>query len=226
GNNTYTGNTVINSGTFLANNTAGSATGIGSVSTVTNSGATLGGTGSISGGTAGSITINSGTQLRIGSTHGVAGGAGAQDFQLGQGGNVAITLTGSLQFDLFGNEGDTTAAEADRLVINTTASEIVLGGTIVVADVSGGSGWTSGVWQLIDWSSLGSNPTRTGTFNFDFSAALGSLADGYTWSTEDFLNSGTISVVAVPEPSRAVLLLLGTLAFLAQRRRPASRSIV
>lgn len=222
GNNTYTGNTLISSGAFLANNTAGSATGGGSVSTLAGSGATLGGTGSISGGSAGSIAINSGTKLRIGSTHGVAGGAGAQDFQLGQGGNVAITLAGSLQFDLFGNEDGLTATEADRLLINTTASEIVLGGTIVVADVSGGSGWTSGVWQLIDWSSLGTNPTRNGTFNFDFSTALGSLAEGYTWSTADFLTNGTISVVAVPEPSRVVLVLLGAMALFARRRRPGA----
>ncbi|WP_050031073.1 autotransporter-associated beta strand repeat-containing protein [Verrucomicrobium sp. BvORR034] len=220
GSNTYTGNTLISSGVFLANNATGSATGSGSVSTLAGSGATLGGTGSISGGSAGSITINSGTQLRIGTTHGVAGG-GAQDFQLGQGGNVAITLAGSLQFDLFGNEDGLAGTESDRLIINTSASEIVLGGTIVVADVSGGSGWTSGVWQLIDWASLGTNPTRTGAFNFDFSAAMSSLADGYTWSIDDFLSNGTISVVAVPEPSRVLLVMLGAGALLSRRRRVA-----
>src|SRR4029079_6817702 len=44
GTNIYTGDTAVNDGTFLVNNTAGSGTGTGSV-TVSNAGTTLGGTG-------------------------------------------------------------------------------------------------------------------------------------------------------------------------------------
>ena len=57
---TYTGNTTVSSGTLLANNTSGSATGLGGVTVAT--GAVLGGTGTIGGAT----TLQSGAVLAAG----------------------------------------------------------------------------------------------------------------------------------------------------------------
>ncbi len=58
--NTYSGNTTVNAGTLLANNSAGSATGLGAV-TIANGG-TLAGSGIISG----AVTVNSGGSLAPG----------------------------------------------------------------------------------------------------------------------------------------------------------------
>ena len=63
---------------------------------------------------------------------------------------------------------------------------------------------------------------------FDFSLAQGSfdsiLADGLVFDTTNLLSQGTLtisSVAAVPEPSAAIVLVLGSLGFLQRRRRQA-----
>lgn len=228
GANIYYGGTTVTLGTLLANNanpTSSSATGSGNVTVA--SGATLGGTGSISGGSAASINLGPGSFLMIGNTHNLAAGAtstasgytsAVADLHLGSATDVNITLAGTLQFDLFANDvANITADEADQLKIASTFGSITLGGTIAVADVSGAAtgSWTAGTWRLIDWS--GYSGTKTGSFTFNLPTAP--LADGYTWNTNNFLNDGTISIVAVPEPGRVFLLGLAAGTFLLRRRR-------
>lgn len=197
--NNYSRGTLISAGTLLATNTTGSATGTGNV--ITSGTGTLGGTGIISGGTGASITIASGTRLMVGNTHqvasGVAGSAGylgqVSTLRLGGASNVAITLAGTLQFDLFSNAGSATLGQADLLSLTTQAASITLGGTISLADVTGAHApWRAGTWQLIDWSGIGS-AAKTGEFTFDFSN-IAPLPSGYGWVTTNFLNDGTISI--------------------------------
>jgi autotransporter-associated beta strand protein len=199
GANNYSRGTLISAGTLLVTNTTGSATGTGNV--ITSGTGTLGGTGIISGGTGASITIASGTRLMVGNTHqlanGVAGSAGylgqVSNLRLGGATNVAITLAGTLQFDLFSNAGAATLGQSDLLSLSTQASAITLGGIISVADVSGShSPWRAGTWQLIDWTGIGS-ATKTGNFTFDFANAS-ALPSGYGWVTDNFLTDGTISI--------------------------------
>jgi hypothetical protein len=67
-------------------------------------------------------------------------------------------------------------------------------------------------WRLIDWATLGG--AASGTFTtFD----LPMLDGGLMWNTSMLYTLGTVSIV--PEPSRAVLLLLGLGAALLRRRR-------
>lgn len=202
GANNYSRGTLVTAGTLLATNTIGSATGSGSVTT--SGTATLGGTGFITGGAGSSITIASGTKLMIGNTHQVAAGAtgaagyvgAASNLRLGTNANVAITLAGTLQFDLFTNAGASTLGQADLLTLGTTASSITLGGTISVVDSTPvHSPWTAGRWQLIDWTGIGS-ATKTGTFTFDFTGA-GALPTGYGWVTDTFYTDGVISVAKI-----------------------------
>lgn len=196
--NIYYGPTNISAGTLLAMNAAGSATGTGNVTTSATG--ALGGTGFVTSGNGGSITIASGTRLMIGTTHGLAAGsagpalttAAAGTLRLGTNANVALTLAGILQFDLFSSSDGITAGGADKLVLQTTAPEVALGGVITLADVTGvHAPWRAGIWQLFDWAGIGT-ATQTGAFTYNFAST--SLASGYTWNTDDLLTTGSISV--------------------------------
>ena len=77
-------------------------------------------------------------------------------------------------------------------------------------------------WQLIDWAGL----TPTGTFTFtnvsgnytsDFTD-LPALTGGLKWDISQLYITGTI-IVAVPEPGRLLLIILGLMALGWRRRR-------
>ena len=87
-------------------------------------------------------------------------------------------------------------------------------------------------FNLLDWTALGSV-----TFNTRYNAAsysgflfgngddnlgfdLPDISGGtYAWDISSFTTDGTISIVVVPEPSRALLLMTGMLALTCRRRR-------
>ena len=199
--NIYYGPTNISAGTLLAMNATGSATGTGNVTT-SGTGA-LGGTGFVTSGNGGSITIASGSRLMIGTTHGLAAGstgpalttAAAGTLRLGTNANVALTLAGILQFDLFSASDGISPGSSDRLVLQTTAPDVTLGGVITVADVTGPHApWRSGTWQLFDWTGIGA-ATQTGAFTYNFAST--SLASGYGWITDDLPTTGSVSVEKV-----------------------------
>jgi autotransporter-associated beta strand protein len=112
GANTYTGGTTVNSGTLLANNSTGSATGSGSVTVKAT--ATLGGTGAISG----AVTLESGGAL--------SPGASIESLATG-----AVTLvSGSIFIAQINSSGIPTA---DRLDVS---GSLVLGGaTLQITDL-------------------------------------------------------------------------------------------
>lgn len=198
GANIYYGPTTISAGTLLAMNVTGSATGTGNVTTSASGG--LGGIGIVSPAAGGSVTIGSGTRLMVGTSHGTVAGvegavgyvSGPGQLTLGSAANVALTLAGQLQFDLFSKSDGVTPGSADRLVLNTTATTVTLGGTVVVADSTGSlPGWRAGTWQLVDWTGVG---TASQIGGVTFNLPTGSLASGYQFDTSAFLTTGSISV--------------------------------
>ncbi len=197
--NNYTRGTLVSTGTLLVNNSSGSGTGSGSVTT--SGSATLGGTGTIAGGAGAALTVAAGTRLMVGNTHGLglgaAGAAGTASapaaLTLGSASDVALTLAGTLQFDLYRQAGDLAAADADRLRLQTAAASLTLGGTVAVANATGTPTlWKAGAWQLIDWSGIGA-ATRSGTLGFDFSQTA--LASGFSWDSSSFQADGILRLV-------------------------------
>lgn len=213
--NSYTGGTTVASGTLLVNSTTGSGTGTGSVLVAT--GAVLGGNGRIAPtGTAG-ITIDG--QL----APGLPNAAGTLTLAP-ETGDVVFSSTSSLLFQLFGASSYDSLAFAptsdgllDFTSLPTSGFDIVLAG--------GYSPQPGESFRLLDWGALTSSQAATGLDRsglFDFSAAP--LADGqWFWDTSAFAATGFISVGIVPEPGRALLVGLGTLALLARRRRVSAQ---
>ncbi|WP_265595753.1 autotransporter-associated beta strand repeat-containing protein [Verrucomicrobium sp. BvORR106] len=229
--NTYIGNTTVETGTLLATNTVGSATGSGSV--LVKSGAALGGTGFV--GLAPSpaephfapvnITVETGARLIIGTTHnanatsgGVASTLALQAGGDGQSISGFISLNGTIQFDIFDRTaGLNSTSNNDRLVL-VSVYEVILSGTLEVRDVTGTSStWQLGdSWQLIDWT-LVNYPDHTISAFDNF--ILPTLNDMLKWDTSELYTQGIISIVVVPEPSRLILLAITSMALLMRRRR-------
>ncbi|WP_166442989.1 beta strand repeat-containing protein [Phragmitibacter flavus] len=207
GNSTHTGNTTINAGTFLATNTAGSATGAGSV--FVNNTATLGGTGSITGGNAQSISLGSTSQLMIGRSHNLLSD-GAQTLTLGNStavNNVGITVSGDILFDLYGTD-------SDQLDLFTTGTTDLTSATILLAGFDSAS-WVEGqTWKLIDWSGTAEANRATAGI------ALGTTGlNGFNFTQDIRADGYYITASAIPEPSRALLLLVGSLLLAYRRKR-------
>ncbi|QIF00280.1 autotransporter-associated beta strand repeat-containing protein [Roseimicrobium sp. ORNL1] len=229
GANTYGMGTTIAAGTFLANNTTGSATGTGEV--VVQSGAKLGGTGTVTASTGTrNITVGSGATLMVGNTHTVSTGSGgvasALSLQTSAGG--VITLGGTVQLDLFGNtnNGSGTNPASDNDVLRLTSeTSVVVDGILAIVDTTNTSlTWGLGAtWQLIDWSMVTAAVHNSGTFD---DILLPTLNTGLTWDTSKLYIDGTISVAGVvPEPSRALLLLAGGMALIMRRRRSREQAV-
>jgi autotransporter-associated beta strand protein len=221
--NTYGMGTTIAAGTFLANNTTGSATGTGKVDI--RSGATLGGRGTVTASTGTRhITVNSGAKLMVGNTHGVSaingGVASVLSLQTSAGG--VITLGGTVQLDLFGNSnsGSSPNPATDNDVLRlTSANSVVLDGVLSIIDTTGTSlTWGIGsTWLLVDWTGVSAPTHNSGTFD---DILLPTLNTGLAWDTSKLYTDGTISVAAVvPEPGRALLLTAGMVSLLLRRRR-------
>lgn len=204
---TYNGPTsVTNSGTLVANNTSGSATGTGNVTVSNNS--TLSGTGAVNAGSGNFVTIN-GT-LQVGDS--TLGSPVASSLTLNSGGGSTVLGSGSLlQFDLFSRGGDLsgTASAADYIRL-FGGLDATAGGTLVIAN-NGVTGFALGdKWRLFDLSGPG---TISGMLGLDYS----SLGLGPSLSAS--FDSGTGIFSIVPEPSRMVLLFMGTLGVMLRRRR-------
>ena len=210
GANTYSGSTVISTGTLLANNSSGSATGSGGVSVAV--GAVLAGTGRVNAGS-NAITING--ALNIGDT--TLATAVSTDLELGTTGGAGITLgaTGSMRFDLFSGAGagnNTASLTASDLLILYGDISLLSGASLIIDNPNNMSAWAIGdQWRLWDVTNAGN---RTGSFALaNIIAPL--LSVDKSWSFDS--NSGILSIV--PEPGRACLLLLGMCGLLLRRRR-------
>lgn len=214
GANTYQGNTIITSGAFYANNTAGSAIGSGGLSVIGNDVtlAMIAGTGALRGSAGKTFNVSTFATLRVGNSHngsvhggGIALDSTAQDLVFGNVDtpeNLTINLLGTLQFDLFGQT-------ADQLVLRTTGL-IDLGIKSLGIGVIHTTGWSlDQEWKLIDWGTA--SYINEGTLDAFSMLHQGFQLDG------DVRNDGFYLVV-VPEPSRALLLMAG-FAWIWSRRR-------
>ena len=76
-------------------------------------------------------------------------------------------------------------------------------------------------WDLFDWSNLNFQMTFSDSLASFFN--LPTLGSGLTWGFDRFMSHGQIYVV--PEPGRAMLLVLGLLALLMRRRRSRSTAV-
>ncbi|TLD68737.1 PEP-CTERM sorting domain-containing protein [Phragmitibacter flavus] len=213
---THTGDTIVDDGTLLVRNTPGAGTAATGLGNFTANGTSIvGGTGSITGADSKDITLGTGTFLMVGNTRKTTtGGAIASELLLGSATTVDIALNGTVQVDIFANTAGIVSTEADRLKLVSNGATTV-GGILEVFDTTGTSTtWTLGnSWQIIDWTGV---TNRTGTFA---SLVLPTLNTAlYAWDTSALYTTGTITVANVPEPSRALLFVLG-FTLLALRRR-------
>jgi autotransporter-associated beta strand protein len=222
GTNSYTGGTTVTSGSLQVGVSGTGTTGTGAVTV--QSGGTILGTGSVRGS---SFTAESGSIIHAGdgtlqSNYGTlnftpVSGSGAIDFQSGS--SVILGI----------NPGGT----SDLLnFVGTGSSSLLFNGNLTV----GPSTFTplaTEIFNLLDWSLLGSTPTFASRYSagsygglllgngddnlgFDLPDIFGS---GFAWDISSFTTNGSIAIVVIPEPSRAFLLLLGLTGLFTRRRR-------
>jgi autotransporter-associated beta strand protein len=215
--NTYSGGTTVSAGTLQVINATGSATGSGSVQVA--SGANVTGAGIIAPGASNNVTFATGSTLAVGST----GGTSGESFRINLNGG-SLNFGGDLLLTLFARDFGITGTEADRLVLGGTGTVNLTGSTLKLgtSGISSSSFVVGDQWKLIDWSGLtnnatffnGLNPSTQYVNNID----LPTLGSGLFWDIGALYTTGVIAV-AVPEPGRLALLLLGMIALFGRRRR-------
>ncbi|MEN3940585.1 autotransporter-associated beta strand repeat-containing protein [Prosthecobacter sp. SYSU 5D2] len=229
GNNLYTGDTAVNAGTLLVNNTAGSGTGGGNVTVA--AAATLGGVGSISGGVTlaadatlspGSINMGVSTlgQLTVGTL--TADTTSSVFLQLGlpslsDAANVALYENSTPPAPVL--EAWTSAYQAGTTQHDQVFIENMSGSSVnAVINVTLADGYSDlaygDVFHLVDWSTLGTTSFSGTPAALNLPTLTGSL----NWNTTLF-NSHGIVFVMIPEPSRMLLLFLGLMGLFFRRRR-------
>ncbi|MBK8091575.1 MAG: autotransporter-associated beta strand repeat-containing protein [Verrucomicrobiaceae bacterium] len=222
GTNTYAGATNVTAGALQIGSGGVGTSGTGAVTVA--SGASLLGTGIVQGS---SFTVSSGSIIHAGDgvastdygtlTFTPASGSGTFDFQSG-----SSTILGI-------SPGST----SDKLVFTGTGTNTLLfnGNLSILPSTLSPLG--PEVFDLMDWTGLGASPTFASRFlaasysglimgngddnlGFDLPDISGT---GYGWDISSFTTDGSIAIVAVPEPSRALLLICGIASLMLRRRR-------
>ncbi len=245
--NTYSGATSVTAGTLqVGDGTSGSLTGTGTV-TVSNTGSKLSGSGSIAGGTIiGSVAILApGVGNTDSNNQALTFTAVGTAVEVQNGGQIQLGLTSTAQIDgsfdwtvndaltyLDGNGGTSGAAyistwsqsgdyDSIKLTDGTFTLGSTAGGTIKLID-SGTTAYSLGqIFKLLDWSTVGTANSLAGggTFTLSDLDISGVNLGGLAFDTSAFTTYGL--VVIVPEPARALLLMLGFLGLMMRRRRLA-----
>ncbi|MBX7211940.1 MAG: autotransporter-associated beta strand repeat-containing protein, partial [Verrucomicrobiaceae bacterium] len=216
--NTYTGDTTVSAGTLVVNNSSGSGTGSGAVTV--NASTTLAGNGSIAPALGKSITLNGTTVV------GTPGSTSAEDFAMTVTGAANIALNGTIKFDIFANANtgtlNPTLTSNDLLTISAADwINAQFGGSSVlkVETTLPTTAWAQGdAWKIFDWSGLSGTAPTVGSGGFA-TLDLPILTGGQAWNTTQLYTTGVISIDAIPEPGRAMLLIVGLLGVGFRRRR-------
>lgn len=224
--NTYTGPTLVTEGTLFVNGTAGT----GSVST--SAGTTLGGTGTVSPTGANSVILGGalapgtpGSNDGVGTLtftpvngHVTFASTSTAAFQLGTNGTHGYTVTYDSAGFIQTITGTYTDGGNDRLIFNSSGAgtlnfSAVAAGGLSVSFANGHTPALHDVFDLVDWSNV------TGLSAAQLSLPdLASFNPLWSWDTRLFVSQGVIGIVAVPEPSRAILWMSGLLGLAARRR--------
>jgi autotransporter-associated beta strand protein len=222
--NTYDLGTTVSAGTLLVNNATGSGTGTGSVTV--NTGATLGGSGIIAP-TVNNASVSVQGLLNVGNAGDTTGADLVIDMS-GATGTLVVDLTGGVTLDYFSGQGsgvlNTGLSFNDQLGIVGGGATLNLGGDLTFNNFNGlaTNTFTAGSsWKLFAWSGV----TTTGSFS-NITGTIGNFS-GFTdlstellgWDFSRLYDFGEVSIVVIPEPSRAMLLLLGLLGLGFRRRR-------
>lgn len=241
GANTYSGGTLLREGRLLiSNDGTSSATGTGYVWTTENT--VLGGSGTIA--PTGTSEITIGGSVAPG-TPGTNDGAGklvftpvtqnatftatsTADFQLRTNGAHGLSVLFNPDGTLGSVSGASSDGGNDRLVFNggSTTSKLdftaLAAGNFNITLVPGYTPQAGDVFDLLDWSNLNGAGHSSAIAGLSLSQLdLPSLA-GFdpllTWDTSFWTSQGVLAIYSgVPEPSRAMLLLIGAV-FLQNRR--------
>ena len=206
---TNSGSSTVTMGTLVANNSSGSATGSGTLTV--NSGAQLSGTGRIEAAANNYVYLN-GT-LQVGDS--TLGSPVASSFTVATSGTGSFsTGAGStILFDLFSVGGDlsSTPSAADYIRLFGTMDP-TLGTTFIVGNPNALSGFVAGdQWRFFDLAS--------GSISSDVTVDYSSLSLGSGLSGSFDRTSGIFSIMGVPEPSRALLMMVGLAGVTLRRRR-------
>jgi fibronectin-binding autotransporter adhesin len=209
--NTYSGTTSVTNGTLLINNTTSSGTGTGAVTTAANT--VLGGRGTLSPGATNGISI--GGSLAPGDPA-VSSGVGTLSFTPVDG-NVTFQSTASIALQISANGVN------DLLNFNASGAGLIdfsglSPGSISVSFTGGYTPALTHTFNLIDWTAL-TGPAVTGLSDSQLNLSTAGFDPSWVWDTSLFTSSGIVSISVVPEPSRALLLLLGLSGLLMIRRR-------
>lgn len=160
----------------------------------------------------GNLTVSSGGTLVMQLGGATTNDASTVQAQMAANGNL-LGLVGSVPSAWTNYVVGTTLH--DNILVNGSAAPTI-NGTIVISSslLYGYTPAYGDVFKLIDWNVPGS---IAGSTTFDYTGVA--LAAGLSFNTDLFASSGVI--VVVPEPSRALFLLFGLLAFCYRRRRCA-----
>lgn len=206
GTSAFTGATAVDAGSWFVNGTHSGGAGY----TVA-ANATLGGRGTVTVAGGKDITIATNGKLTVGDA---ASSAATLHLDTSSGGGLVFQDNSTLEMDFFtANTGGLNVSDLLRLdgtlTIGNNVSLSVVNSTPLPT-----TSWQEGdTWKLLDWSGVTSH---TGTF----SAVLPDLTGtALTWNLNDLYVGGTISLMAVPEPGRATLLLLALTSLCLRRNR-------
>ena len=196
GTSNYSGNTLVQQGTFLVNGTIVT----GSNNVQVSGSATLGGAGTINR----SVTIAAAGILSAGDMTGTTSLGGK--LAVGDGGGIGLSLanTSVLNFDL---------ASAS----STVDDEVSVSGNLIldgVLNVNNLGGFGNGTYRLFDFS---------GTLTDNgLDLVLGTKPAGFTYAIQiTNMITGRVNLLVTPEPGRALLVCAGLAALFLRRRRTA-----